>query len=132
MVEYIKETVAGLRLGDKGAETGTIMTTTGVNQDREETAGDSRTQETNTGIEDEGEDRTEERTEICFGTPLMATHTYTENLPYRKGYRSATVGHTRLQERTRSERTLVVSRRQKWGHVGYALVALLVVIADMT
>ena len=52
-------------------------TTTGVSQDREETAGNSRTEDTDTVIEDEG--RTEERTEICAGTPLMATHAYTKN-----------------------------------------------------
>ena len=43
------------------------MTTTGVSQDREETAGNSRTEDTDTGMEDEGEGRTEERTEICAG-----------------------------------------------------------------
>ena len=32
--------------------------------------------DTDTGIEEEGEGRTEERTEICAGTPLMATHAY--------------------------------------------------------
>ena len=52
-MEYTKETVAGLRLEDKGAETGSRVTTTGVNQDREETKGNSREEETNTGIEDE-------------------------------------------------------------------------------
>ena len=33
MVEDMKETVAGLRLEDKGAETGSRVTTTGLNQD---------------------------------------------------------------------------------------------------
>ena len=47
---------------DKGPEAGNILTTTGVNQDREETVGHSRTEETNTGVE--GEDRTEERGRI--------------------------------------------------------------------
>ena len=32
-----------------------------------------------TGVEDEGEIRTEERKEICAGATLMATHTYTRN-----------------------------------------------------
>ena len=41
----MKETVAGLRLEDKGAETGSRVTTTEVNQDREETVGNSRTEE---------------------------------------------------------------------------------------
>ena len=67
MMEDIKETVAGLHLEDKGVETGSRVTTTGVSQDREETAGNSRTEDTDTGIEDEGEGRTEERTEICAG-----------------------------------------------------------------
>ena len=79
MMEDLKETVAGLQLDDTGAETGSRVTTTGVSQDREETAGNSRTEDTDTGIEDEGEGRTEERTEICAGTPLMATHAYTKN-----------------------------------------------------
>ena len=55
-------------MDDKGAETGSIVTTTGVRQDREETAGNSGTEDTDTGIQDEGEDRIEERTEICDGT----------------------------------------------------------------
>ena len=67
MMEDMKETVAGLHLEDKGAETGSRVTTTGVSQDREETAGNSRTEDTDTGIEDKGEGRTEDRTEICAG-----------------------------------------------------------------
>ena len=59
MMEDLKETVAGLQLDDKGAETGSRVTTTGVSQDREETAGNSRTEDTDTGMEDEGEGRTE-------------------------------------------------------------------------
>ena len=79
MMEDMKETVAGLHLEDKGAETGSRVTTTGVSQDREETAGNSITEDTDTGIEDEGEGRTEETTEICAGTRLMATNAYTKN-----------------------------------------------------
>ena len=41
MVEDTNETVAGLPLEDKGAETGSGVTTTGVNQDREETQGET-------------------------------------------------------------------------------------------
>ena len=41
MMEDLKETVAGLQLGDTGAETGSRVTTTGDSQDREETAGNS-------------------------------------------------------------------------------------------
>ena len=68
MMEDMKEAVAGLQLEDKGAVTGSRVTTTGVNEDREDIAGNSRTEDTDTGIEDEGEGRTEERTEICAGT----------------------------------------------------------------
>ena len=73
MMEDMKETVAGLHLEDKGAETGSRVTTTGVSQDREETAGNSRTEDTDTGIEDKGEGRTEDRTEICAGMSGMMT-----------------------------------------------------------
>ena len=58
----MKETVAGLRLDDKGAETRSEVTTTGLHQDREGTAENCGTEETNTCIEDQGEGRTEERT----------------------------------------------------------------------
>ena len=68
MMEDLKETVAGLQLDDKGAETGSRVTTTGVSQYREETAGNSSTGDTDTGMEDEEQGRTEERTEICAGT----------------------------------------------------------------
>ena len=73
MMEDMKETVAGLHLEDKGAETGSRVTTTGVSQYREETAGNSRTEDTDTGIEDKGEGRTEDRTEICAGMSGMMT-----------------------------------------------------------
>ena len=53
MVEDMKEMVAGLRFEDKGAETGSRVTTTGVNQDREEAAGKIRTEEMVTGVDDE-------------------------------------------------------------------------------
>ena len=82
MVEGMKEMVAGLRYEDKGAETGSSVTTIGVNQvgevqAREDAAGNFRTEEMITG--DEGEIRTEERKEICSGATLMATHAYTRN-----------------------------------------------------
>ena len=65
MVEDIMEKVAGLRVEDKGEETGSSVTMTGVNQDREDqaredAAGNTRTEETITGDEDKGEIRTEE------------------------------------------------------------------------
>ena len=68
IMEDLKDTVAGLQLDDTGAETGSRVTTTGVSQDREETAGNRGTEDTDTGIQDEGEGRTEERTEMCAGT----------------------------------------------------------------
>ena len=55
------------------------MTNTGANQESDEAAGNVRTEEMITGVEDEGEIRNEERKEICAGTPLMATHAYTKN-----------------------------------------------------
>ena len=91
MVEDMKEMVAGLRFEYKGAETGSRVTTTGVNQDREEAAGKNRTEEMITGVddeeeirteemitgvEDEGVIRTEERKEICAGQrSWQPTHT---------------------------------------------------------
>ena len=75
MVEDMNEMVAGLRVKDKDVEKGSSVTTTGVNQDREEqareeAAGKIRTEDMITG---------EERTEICSGTPLMASHAYTKS-----------------------------------------------------
>ena len=46
MVEDMKEMVAGLRFQDKGAETGSSVTTTGVYQDREESSLERRQWET--------------------------------------------------------------------------------------
>ena len=79
MVEEIMEKVSGLRLEDKREETECRVTKTGANQESEEAAGNVRTEEMITGVEDEGEIRTEEKEEICAGTPLMATHAYTKN-----------------------------------------------------
>ena len=115
VMEDMKEMVAGLHLEDKGAETGSRVTTTGVSQDREETAGNSRTEDTDTGIEDEGEGRTRENGDMCWDTAHGYPRIHEEpREPYRKGDRSATVGHTHLQGRTRRERKLEPSRRQKW------------------
>ena len=79
MVEDMMEKVAGLRFEDKAAETEGRVTTTGVNQDREESAGNIRKEEMIAGVEDEGEIRTEERKVIFAGATLVATHTYTRN-----------------------------------------------------
>ena len=67
MIEHLKDTVAGLQFDDKGAETGSRVTTTGVSQDREETAGNNRTEDTDAGIEDEGEGR------CCVNRPSPGT-----------------------------------------------------------
>ena len=79
MVEEMMDKVTGLRLEDKGEETESRVLKTGANQESEEAAGNVRTEELITGVEDEGEIRTEERKEICAGTPLMAIHAYTKN-----------------------------------------------------
>ena len=55
------------------------MTKTVANQESEEAAGNVRTEDMITGVDDEGEIRTEERKEICSGATLMATHAYTRN-----------------------------------------------------
>ena len=79
MVEDMMEKGAGLRFEDKGAETEYRVPKTVGNQDRDEAAENIRTDEMITGVEDEGEIRTEERKEICAGATLMATHAYTRN-----------------------------------------------------
>ena len=79
MVEDMMEKVAGLRFEDKGAVTECRVTKTGGNQDRDEAAENIRTEGMITGVEDEGEIRTEERKEICAGATFMATHAYTRN-----------------------------------------------------
>ena len=116
MMEDMKEMVAGLRFEDKGAETGSRVTTTGVNPDREEEAGKNRTEEMVTGVEDEGVIRTEERKEICAGGNAYGNPRIHEEPrePSRKGDRSTAMGHAHLQGRTRRERTLEASGRQKW------------------
>ena len=112
--------VAGLRFEDKVAETGSRVTTTGVNQDREEAAGKNRTEEMVTGVDDEGEIRTEkmitcvedegvirteERKEICAGATLMATHAYTRNPESPLGKRSIYSNGTRSSSRENTQRT---------------------------
>ena len=79
MVEDMMEKVTGMRLEDKGEETESRVTKTGANQESEEAAGNVRTEEMITGVEDEGEIRIEERKDICYGATLMATHAFTRN-----------------------------------------------------
>ena len=133
MMEDLKETVAGLQLDDTGAETGNRVTTTGVSQDRDETAGNSGTEDTDTGIEDEGEGRTEERTEICTGTLLMATHAYTKNQESPVGkeidLRQWDTLTFKGQHADNEHWSLVEDRN---GQVGYAPAGFLVVIIDTT
>ena len=102
MMEDMKETVAGLHLEDKEAETGSRVTTTGVSQDREETAGNSRTEDTDTGIEDKGEGRTEDRTEICAGmmTGVSQDREETDGNRISEDTDTGIEGEGRTEERT--------------------------------
>ena len=118
---------------DKGAETGSRVTTTGVNQDREEAAGKIRTEEMITGVEDEGVIRTEERKEICAGATLMATHTYTRDPESPLGKEIDLQQWDTLifkGEHAENEHWRLVEDRH--GQVGYAPAAFLVIILDTT
>ena len=133
MVEDMKEMVAGLRFEDKGADTGSRVTTTGVNQDREEAAGKNRTEEMVTGVDDEGVIRTEERKEICAGATLMATHAYTRNPESPLGKEIDLQQWDTLifkGEHAENEHWRLVEDRN--GQVGYAPAAFLMVILDTT
>ena len=133
MVEDMKEMVAGLRFEDKGAETRSRVTTTGVNQDREEAAGKNRTEEMVTGVDDEGVIRTEERKEICAGATLMATHAYTRNPESPLGKEIDLQQWDTLifkGEHAENEHWRLVEARN--GQVGYAPAAFLMVILDTT
>ena len=133
MLEDMMETVARLRFEDKGAETESRVTTTGVNQDREETAGDIRKKEMIAGVEDEGEIRTEERKEICAGATLMATHAYTRNPESHIGKEIDLQQWDTLVfkgEHAENEHWRLVEDRN--GQVGYAPAAFLVAIIDTT
>ena len=148
MVDDMKEMVAGLHFEDKGAETGSRVTTTGVNQDREEAAGKTRTEEMVTGVDDEGEMRTEEmitgvedegvirteeRKEICAGATLMATHAYTRNPESPLGKEIDLQQWDTLifkGEHAENEHWRLVEDRN--GQVGYAPATFLMVILDTT
>ena len=109
------------------------MTTTGVNQDREEAAGKIRTEGMITGVEDEGEIRTEERKEICAEATLMATHTYTRNPESPLGKEIDLQQWDTLifkGEHAENEHWRLVEYRH--GQVGYAPSAFLVIILDTT
>ena len=101
--------------------------------DRSEPAGNSRTEDTDTGIEDEGEGRTEERTGIYAGTPPMATHAYTKNQESSIGKEIYLRQWDTLifkGEYAENENWSLVEDRP--GQVGYAPAAFLVVILDTT
>ena len=133
MVEEMMEKVTGLRVEDKGEETESRVTKTGANHDSEEAAGNVRTEEMITGVEDEGEIRTEERKEICDGTPLMATHAYTKNQESPVGkeldLRQWDTLIFKGQHADNEHWSLVEDRN---GEVGYAPAGFLVVILDTT
>ena len=125
--------VTRMRFEDKGEETESRVTKTGANQEREEAAGNFRTEETITGVEDEGEIRTEERKEICFGATLMATHAYTRNPESPIGKEIDLQQWDTLVfkgEHAENEHWRLVEYR--YGQVGYAPAAFLVVILDTT
>ena len=123
----------GGRHDGEGAETYCRVTKIGVNQYREEAAENSRTDEMITGVEDEGDIRTEERKDICAGATLMATHAYTRN-------RESPLGkEIYLQqwdilifkgEHAENEQWRIVEDRH--GQVGYTPATFLVVILDTT
>ncbi len=120
-----------MRFDDKGAKTGSRVTTTGVNQDREEAAGKNRTEEMVTGVDDEGEIRTEERKEICAGATLMATHTNTRNPETPLGEEIDLQQWDTIifkGEHAENEHWRLVEDRN--GQVGYAPAAFLMVILD--
>ena len=112
MMEDLKETVAGLQLDDKGAETGSRVTTTGVSQYREETAGNSSTGDTDTGMEDEEQGRTEERTEICAGTTTGVSQDREETVWEAVEQRTRTqLSRTRERVGQKRERRYVLGHR---------------------
>ena len=133
MVEEMMEKITGLRLEDKGEETESRVTKTGANQESEEAAGNVRTEEMITGVEDEGDIRTEERKEICAGTPPMATHACTKNQESPVGKEIDLRQWDTLifkGEHAENEHWRLVEDRN--GHVGYAPAAFQVVILDTT
>ena len=133
MVEDMMEKVTGLRLEDKGEETESRVTNTGANQESEEAAENVWTEEMITGVEEEGDIRTEERKEICCEATHMATHAYMMNTESPIGKEIdlhqcdtlAFKGHHAENEHWR-----LIEYRD--GQVGYIPAAFLVVILDTT
>ena len=125
--------VTRMRFEEKGEETESRVTKIGANQEREEAADNFRTEETITGVEDEGEIRTEERKEIWSGATLMATHAYTKNPESPIGKEIDLQQWDTLVfkgEHAENEHWRLVEDR--YGQVGYAPAAFLVVILDTT
>ena len=92
-----------------------------------------RTEEMITGVQDEGEIRTEERKEICAGATLMATNAYTRNPESPLGKEIEIQQWETLiskREHAENEHWRLVEYRN--GQVGYAQAAFLVVILDTT
>ena len=92
-----------------------------------------RTEETITGVEDEGEIGTEERKEICAGATLMATHAYTKSPESPIGKEIDLQQWDTLifkGEHAENEHWRLVEDRN--GQVGYAPAAFVVVILDTT
>ena len=125
--------VTRMRFEDIGEETESRVTKIGANQEREEAADNFRTEETITGVEDEGEIRTEERKGIWSGATLMATHAYTRNPESPIGKEIDLQQWDTLVfkgEHAENEHWRLVEDR--YGQVGYAPAAFLVVILDTT
>ena len=77
-----------------------LKETTGVSQDREETAGNSGTEDTDRDIQDEGEGRTEERTEMCDGTTTGVSQDGEETAGNSRTEDTCNEGEGRTEERT--------------------------------
>ena len=95
--------------------------------------GEIRTEETITVVEDEGVIRTEERKEICAGGTLMATQAYTRNPESPLGKEIDLQQWDTLifkGEHAENEHWRLVEDRN--GQVGYAPAAFLMVILDTT
>ena len=109
------------------------MTKTGANQESEEAAGNVRTADMITGVEDEGDIMTEERKEICSGATLMATHAYTrqpDSHIWKEIYLQQWDTLVFKGEHADNEHWRLVEDID--GQVGYAPAAFLVVILDTT
>ena len=95
--------------------------------------GEIKTEEIITGVEDEGEIRTEERKEICAGATLVAAHAYTSNPESPLGKEIDLQQWDTLifkGEPAENEQWRLVEDRH--GQVGYAPAEFLVIILNTT